>query len=262
MSKSPKSALMSGARQAACWINLFSPLAAEIVAQAGYDSVMIDCEHGPGSVMDVIAVMQALQGSGCAPLVRVPSNDMDWIKRILDAGAQGIMVPSVNSRAEAEAAVAACKYPPQGKRGMAATIVRASGYGADWRAYAKSANDEILVICQIESGAAVAAVEEIAAVEGVDMLFIGPFDLSASVGHLGEPDHPEVLEMIEQVEAAAKSAGKLLGSIPSEARPSRDLFQKGYGLVVADCDVVLLREAASAGASALRNAANMRKTGN
>ena len=255
MPKPLKSELFAGSRHATCWINLFSPLASEIVAQAGYDSMMIDCEHGPGSVMDVITVMQATQGSGCAPVVRVPSNDMDWIKRVLDAGAMGVMVPNVNSKTEAEAAVAACKYPPLGKRGMAATIIRASGYGKDWRSYAENSNDEILVICQIESGAAVDAVEEIAAVEGVDMLFIGPFDLSASVGYLGQPDHPEVLALIERVEAAAKAAGKLLGTIPSEARPSELLYEKGYQMVVADCDVLLLRDAAQSSCAALKKAA-------
>ena len=157
-----------------CWLHLFSPLAAEIMAQAGYDCVMIDLEHGAGTLMDAISLMHAVQGRDCAPLIRVPSNDPDWIKRALDTGAAGIMIPAIGSAAEAEAAVGACRYPPQGHRGMAPTIVRASGFGSDWRTYVETSAEDLLVICQVETGGAVAEAAGIAAIEGVDMLFIGP----------------------------------------------------------------------------------------
>lgn len=237
------------------WCELFSPAAAEIMATAGYDCAMIDLEHGAGDLDQAMAVMRAMQASGCTPLVRVPANDPVWIKRLLDGGAQGVMIPAVNSAEEAEAAVAACHYPPRGVRGMAAPIVRASGYGRDWQGYVKEIAESLLVVCQIESGAAVAAAGDIASVEDLDMLFIGPFDLSASLGYMGEPDHPEVRAAIAEAEQAAKTHGRLLGGIPTPERPPQALYEAGYDLVLADIDIVFLREAARSGVAALRAAA-------
>jgi len=249
-----KPLLAQGERMTGCWVNLFSPLASEILARAGYSCVMIDLEHGPGSVLDAIAVMQAIQGHSCRPLLRVPSNDPVWIKRVLDAGVQGLMVPGVNSIEEAEAAVSSCRYPPYGTRGVAPSIVRASNYGSDLESYMAREGQDLLTICQIESPAAVNAVEGIAEVEGLDMLFIGPYDLSASMGHLNEPDHPEARDAIARTEAAARAAGKWLGGIPTPQRSAADLYRDGYSLVIGDCDVVLMRESASLGAAALRDA--------
>ncbi len=152
-----KPGLVPGRPAFGCWLHLFSPLAAEIVAQAGYDCVMIDLEHGSGSLMDAIALMHAVQGQDCAPLLRVAANDTVQIKRALDTGIAGIMVPAVSSVAEAEAAVAACRYPPRGRRGMAPTIVRASNYGVEWQSYVERAEQELLIICQIESRQSLAA---------------------------------------------------------------------------------------------------------
>jgi 4-hydroxy-2-oxoheptanedioate aldolase len=230
-------------------------LAAEIVSQAGYDCVMIDLEHGPGSVLDAIGQMQAIQGRDCTALLRVPENSPLWLKKVLDAGVGGVMVPAVNSATEAKAAVAACRYAPRGMRGMAATVVRASNYGADWKDYIGRAEAELLILCQIESRAAVEAAADIAGVDGVDMIFVGPFDLSASLGHLGQPDHPEVRAAIAAVEKAAKAAGKLLGAIPTPERSAKDLYDAGYDLVLADSDVALLRDGTRRGCQALREAA-------
>jgi len=238
-----------------CWLEMCSPIAAEIVAQAGYDSVLIDLEHGPGSILDAVSLMHAVQGSACAPLIRVPTNDPVVLKRVLDIGVAGVMVPSVNTAAEATAAVSACRYPPKGIRGMAASIVRASGYGAHWREYTAAADDTLLIMCQIESAKAVDNAAAIAAVEGVDMLFIGPFDLSASLGHFGEPDHPDVRKRIAEIEAAAKQAGRALGGIPTPGRTAEDLLAAGYRLILADADVGLLGETARTRVKALRDAA-------
>lgn len=239
-----KPRLRSGERAFGCWLELVSPLGAEIVAQAGYDCVLIDLEHGPGSLTDALVALQAIQATAAAPLLRVPANDPVWIKRVLDLGLAGVMIPAVDSAAEAEAAVAACRYPPRGRRGMAAPVARAAGFGAEWKRYVEIADEALLVICQIESRAAVEAAEAIAAVEGLDLLFIGPFDLSANVGHLGEPDHPEVAEMIASVEAAAKAAGKLLGAIPTPERDVGALLKAGYDLILPDVDSLLLRDSA------------------
>ncbi|MDX1402232.1 MAG: aldolase/citrate lyase family protein, partial [Kiloniellales bacterium] len=192
---------------------------------------------------EAVSVMQAV-GGNCGTLVRAPSNDPVWIKRILDIGAEGVMIPAVNSAEEANAAARACHYAPRGMRGMAPTIVRASGYGADWKSYVERIEEEVLVICQIESAAAIENVDAIASVEDVDLLFIGPFDLSASLGFLGQPDHPTVLKAVETVEAAAKAHRKHLGSISTPGRSTKDLLQAGYNLIVPDADLLLLRDAA------------------
>ena len=251
MSDCLKARMRAGSVMVGCWIHLFDKLASEIVGQAGYDFAMIDLEHGPGEVMDAISVMQAL-GADCPALVRVPGNDPLWIKRILDAGAEGVMIPSVNSREEAEAAATACHYAPRGMRGMAAVIARAATYGVDWQDYVRRIEEEVLVICQIETREAVANVAEIAAVGDVDLLFVGPFDLSGSMGHLGEPDHPEVRAAIGQVEDAAKAAGKLLGGIATPGRAAEELAAAGYDLILQDSDLSLLRESARASAAHLR----------
>ena len=246
--------MKNGRAAGGCWLTLFSPMVAEIVAQAGYDCVMIDMEHGPGSTLDAIALMQAVQGRACTALLRVPENSPVWLKRVLDAGVAGVMIPAVHTPEDAAAAVDACRYAPRGTRGMAATVVRASQYGAEWKDYIGRADDQLLVICQIESRAAVTAAAEIAGIDGVDMVFIGPFDLSASLGHLGDPDHGEVREAILSVETAAKAAGKLLGGIPTPGRSAAELFAAGYDLVLADSDVGLLRDAARDGCQALHDA--------
>jgi 2-keto-3-deoxy-L-rhamnonate aldolase RhmA len=231
---------------------MFSPIAAEVVAQAGYDCVLIDLEHGPGWYLDMLPLIHAIQGHPCAPLVRVPSNDPVALKKVLDIGVAGVMVPSVDTAEQAEAAVAACRYPPKGNRGMAVGIVRASDYGARTKEYLTEAEDALMIMCQIESAEAVSNAREIAAIEGVDMLFIGPYDLSASLGHLGEPDHPEARAAIAEIEAAAKSAGVKLGTIPTPERDAALLAKAGYSLVMVDSDVIMLRDAARSSLAALR----------
>ena len=221
-----------------------SPIATEIIAGAGYDCLLIDLEHGPGTYTDAIHQLHAMNGSGCATLIRVPANDEVEIKKALDLGIDGIMIPAVDSVAEAEAAVAACRYPPKGRRGMAASMVRASGYGKDWRTYVAEADERLLRICQIESASALDAIEEIAAVEGIDLLFIGPSDLSANLGYIGEPDHPTVREAIDRIEVAAQSAGKLMGTIPTEGRGLEALIAAGHSLVLPDADSMFLRSSA------------------
>jgi 2-keto-3-deoxy-L-rhamnonate aldolase RhmA len=247
-----KARFAAGERAVGCWLNLCSPIAAEIVAQAGYDAVLIDMEHGPGSYHDALRLLQAVAGHPAAPMARVPVNDAVPIKRTLDVGVSGIMIPAVDSVEEAHAAVAACRYAPRGNRGMAASIVRAADYGARWRDYVAEIDERLLIMCQIESAAAVEAAADIAAVDGVDLLFIGPFDLSAALGYLGQPDHPDVRARIGDVEAAAKAAGKRLGGIVTDERDAAALFAAGYDLVMSDADVGLLRDGAAANLAAAR----------
>jgi len=247
-----KDSINAGRPALGCWLEMFSPIAAEIVAQAGYDCVLIDMEHGPGWHLDAVALLHASQGRGCAPLMRVPANDPVVIKRALDLGIAGIMIPAVNTVEQARDAVASCRYAPRGRRGMAASIVRASDYGARWRDYVAEADESLLVMAQIESAEAVGNAAAIAAVEGIDMLFIGPFDLSASMAHLGAPDHGDVRAAIGEIEAAARQAGVLLGGIPTPERSAARLREAGYALILADADVALLRDAARASLDAMR----------
>jgi 4-hydroxy-2-oxoheptanedioate aldolase len=233
------------------WLGLADPGVAELLAHSGYDFVIIDQEHGPGSITDAVALLRACGCAQCPAVVRVPWNDQVYLKRILDAGASSIMVPMIESPEEAQAAVAACRYPPAGRRGYAAPAMRCSNYGfiEDYRA---RANDELLLMAQIESAAAAAQAEAIVAVDGIDMGFIGVNDMGGSIGRLEQLDRPEVRALVEQAEAAIRRAGKLLGSVPSSGAGSVELFAKGYDLVAGAGDVPLLREAAKADLARVR----------
>lgn len=247
-----KARMKNGEAAHGFWFKTMSTMAAEVLADAGYDCCMIDLEHGPGDYLSALQAMQAMRAGTCAPLIRIPVLSRVEIKRALDIGAHGVMAPSVNNRADAEEAVRACRYAPRGVRGMAATIVRATNYGRTWRDYIKHADDDVLLICQIESREAIEKLDEIAGTEGVDMLFIGPMDLSADLGHLGEPEHPENLAAIAKVEAAAKRHGKLLGTIPTATRDAKSLIAKGYAMIIGDSDVGLLRDGAAKSLSQLK----------
>ena len=222
-----KRRLKAGERTAGAWLQLCSPIAAEIMADAGFDWLLIDMEHGHGDYQTLLAQLQAIEGSGTAPLVRVQANDVAVIKRVLDLGAYGVMIPWVSGRRECEAAVSACKYPPEGIRGMAGSH-RAAGFGRFAAEYWKRANAEILVIVQIETAEALREVDAMLTVPGVDMVFVGPTDLSAAVGHVGDPKHPEVVEAIAAIERAARKAGVALGTISRSWDEARVLYARGY----------------------------------
>jgi 2-dehydro-3-deoxyglucarate aldolase/4-hydroxy-2-oxoheptanedioate aldolase len=237
-----KRSVKAGRKAVGAWAQLCSPLATEILARAGFDWLLIDMEHAPGDMMTLISQFQAMNGSGVSPVVRVPWSDLVWIKRVLDAGAYGLMIPYVNTREEAVMALRACKYPPLGIRGIAGSP-RAAGYGRDVAGYLKRANDEIFIMLQVETPQAVENLEEIAKVPGVDALFIGPMDLSTSMGHFGNPAHPEVQAMIASVEGKAKKLGMPLGTISGGWDQAKTLFDRGYQLITVLSDSVLLSKA-------------------
>jgi 2-keto-3-deoxy-L-rhamnonate aldolase RhmA len=232
-----KRMLQEGKKTAGAWSQLCNPMATEILAQAGFDWILIDMEHGPGDVLTLVSQLQAMNGSGVASIVRAPWNDFVMIKRILDAGAHGVLVPYVNSRADAEAAVKACKYPPQGIRGIAGSP-RAAGFGQNPKDYFTRANDEVLVAVQIETHQAAMKVDEILEVPGVDMLFIGPMDLATSMGFLGNPGHPDVQAVIAQVEAKVFKAKKPLATISGSWDQAKALYDKGYQFITLMADGV------------------------
>ena len=226
-----KRMLKEGKKPAGAWLQLCSPMSAEILSRAGFDWLMIDMEHGPGDVLTLISQLQGMNGSDAIPLVRAPWNDFVAIKRILDAGVYGVMIPYINNRADAESAVRACKYPPEGIRGIAGSP-RAAGYGQSGKAYFSRANDEILIIAQIETATAVSNLDEILAVPGIDVIFIGPMDLATSMGHLGNPSNPDVQAMIAKAEAKVLKAKKVLGTISGSWEQAKELYQRGYQVIM------------------------------
>ena len=184
-------------------------------------------------------------------MVRVPWNDPVFLKRLLDQGPDGVMIPMVESGEAARAAVAACHYPPVGNRGWAAGVARAARYGFD-EEYTRSTSKELVIACQIESVAAVENVESIASVEGVDVIFIGRNDLAADSGHILDLDHPDVEAMVNRVEVTARRYGKKLGTVPNAKRPFQALFADGYDMVASGADTSFLRRGAAEEIAAYR----------
>ncbi|NIJ09634.1 4-hydroxy-2-oxoheptanedioate aldolase [Sphingomonas vulcanisoli] len=210
-----KRAIRSGTQQIGLWCTLSTAFTAEAVAGAGFDWLLLDTEHSPGDVLTVMAQLQALAGyPDVSAVVRPATNDPVLIKRFLDIGAQTLLIPYVQSADEARAAVAAVRYPPAGIRGVSA-LTRATQFGRA-KEYAASAGDEIALLVQIETQAGLDALKEIAAVDGVDGVFIGPGDLAASLGYIGQLDHPAVVAAVEdaitRIVATGKPAGILTGN--------------------------------------------------
>ena len=213
------------------------------MSQAGFDWLMIDMEHGPGDMLSLIAQLQAMKGTKTAALVRVPWNDFVTIKRILDTGVHGLLIPYVNTREEAESAVRACGYPPLGIRGVAGSP-RAQVYGQNVQAYLQQANDEVLLITAVETPTAVTNLEDILGVDGVDGIFIGPMDLATNMGHLGDPRHPEVQEAIAEIEGKVLESGKVLATISGSWEQAQRLYGRGYQMVMLMADGVSLAKLA------------------
>lgn len=216
-----KAALLEGRRQLGLWCTLSSPFATEVVAGSGYDWLLLDTEHSPGDPLTVLPQLQVIAGyPGVSAVVRPAANDAVLIKRFLDAGAQTLLIPYVQSAEEAEAAVRATRYPPHGIRGVSA-LTRATRFGRI-PGYFDKADREICVILQIETQDALARIEEIAAVPGVDALFIGPADLAASLGYGANQGHPDmraaVITAVQRIKRAGKPAGLLTGDSALQAQ--------------------------------------------
>ncbi len=249
-----KSRLRAGRKSLGLWLAMGSPAAAEIVGLAGYDFALIDLEHGPGDIENAVAQMQAMSAAPTTALVRVATNDHIYIRRALDAGAEGIMVPMVESAGEAAAAVAACRFPPRGIRGSATSLVRAADYGMAEADYIEGFEDNLLILCQIETLKGIENIEEIAGVESIDLLFVGPSDISTVMGFATERDHPEVKTMLSQVETRIKATGKWMGTVPRYGMSPPELFALGYDMVSGGSDSGHIRKAAAAQMKAHREA--------
>ena len=233
-----KRKLQAGQACFGAWMLSTSADMAEILAYAGMDFLLLDHEHGQGSIDQAIGQLRAIKGSDCVGVLRVPSNDYVYIKRALDAGVGGIVVPSVNSAEEARRVVAACRYAPTGVRGAFGGM-RAMKYGFD-PGYYESSFENLLVVIQVENARAIDAIPAIAAVEGIDVIFIGPCDLSATLGKLNQFDDPEVRGQIDRAAKAILGSGKLLGSTAASGKVAKDMAARGYRFIIPGSDATLL----------------------
>ena len=218
--------LRAGPAIQALWHQSASELMVEMAALVGFDTLVIDNEHGPAAVGTTLGLVRAANAGGAQTIVRVPSHSRDDISRTLDTGVDGLLVPMVNSGADARSVVDACRYAPLGSRGVAAGVVRASGYGTD-ADYLARANRTTLLAVQIESGEAIDNLDAILAVEGIDMLFIGPNDLAASLGYLGQPGAPQVVAQVNAARDRILAAGKLIGTVPRPDAGSAPAHRRG-----------------------------------
>ncbi|MFC1571743.1 HpcH/HpaI aldolase/citrate lyase family protein [Candidatus Margulisiibacteriota bacterium] len=238
--KDLKNRLKNNQLSVGSWITLGHPSVAEIMAQADFDWLTIDLEHSAITLDQAQSLIQVIDLSGCTPLVRVGENDPNLIKRVMDAGACGVIIPMVNSKEEAEKAVKAVKYPPIGTRGVG--LARAQGYGFKFDQYKDWVNKESLVIVQIEHIKAIENLEEILNVPGVDGSIIGPYDLSGSMGYPGEFERPEVQEALKRYEDICSKMNKPKGIhvVQPDAAKANRYIKSGYSLLAFGVDMLFL----------------------
>ncbi|CAH2603162.1 4-hydroxy-2-oxo-heptane-1,7-dioate aldolase [Rhodovastum atsumiense] len=229
-------------------LGLFSTLAStelvELFSGCGFDWILIDTEHSPNELPNVISQLRALNGTGVSPIVRPAWSDMVLVKRVLDAGARSLLFPYVQSAEEAALAVSYTRYPPQGVRGVSGAS-RAARYGLD-TGYLRGAADDICVLVQIENEAGLRNLEAIAAVEGVDGVFIGPSDLAASLGHLGNAQHPEVQAAIDDAFRRLRAVGKPCGYLTTNEAEAARRVAEGVDFIAVATDTSIITRAASA----------------
>ena len=243
MSNTFKAALARREPQIGLWLSLGQPYTAELCATAGFDWVLVDGEHGPNDIRTVLGQLQAVAAYPTHPVVRVVEGQTALIKQTLDLGAQTLLVPMVDTAEQARALVSACRYPPQGVRGIGAAVARVSRWAAR-PGYLDEANDEVCLLVQAETVTALANLEAICAVEGVDGVFIGPADLSASMGHRGNAGHPDVLAAIERAITTIVASGKAAGILQTDATLAKRYLELGATFVAVGIDVSLLAGAA------------------
>lgn len=233
-----KRAILNRELQIGLWSHLCSYVSTEVIGGSGFDWIVIDTEHSPNETSTVHQQLQALGESGTQAVVRVAWNDHVLIKRVIDLGAQTLLIPTVEDAAEARAAVAATRYPPAGIRGFTG-LSRASRFGRVKDYHARAA-EQICVLVQVETQKGLDQIEAIAAVDGVDGLFIGPGDLSAALGHLGQPGHPAMQPVFHDALARIQAAGKPAGILTGDDKLAHEYIERGYVFVAVGADIALL----------------------
>jgi 4-hydroxy-2-oxoheptanedioate aldolase len=221
------------------WLSMANTYTAEIAGHIGFDWLLIDGEHAPNDIQTIMTQLQVLRASTSPVIVRPPIGQVHLIKQYLDMGVQSFLIPMVESREQAELMVRAVRYPPHGVRGVGAGSARASYFGT-LDNYTATANDQICLILQIESLAAIAALDDIALVEGVDCLFIGPSDLSADMGFLGNPYAPEVQSVIEDAIGRIRARGKAVGVYMSDRTYAKRYLELGANMIAIGSDAAVL----------------------
>jgi 4-hydroxy-2-oxoheptanedioate aldolase len=242
-----KQALARQERQVGLWCGLANPVAAEILGGAGFDWIVIDGEHAPNDITTLLPQLQAMRGGTAEPVFRVPWNDMVIIKRALDVGARSLLIPFVQNAEEARKAVAATRYPPMGIRGVS-VAPRANDYGRVQN-YHRNAHLDTCVLVQLETRDALKEIEAVAAVDGVDGIFIGPSDLAAAFGHLGNPKDSEVQAAIKDAAQRIRATGKSAGFLTGNPDDAEAMFAAGYNFTAVGSDVGLLARNAEATAA-------------
>jgi 4-hydroxy-2-oxoheptanedioate aldolase len=246
-----KQALKDGKLQLGLWHSLASHLVAEILAGAGFDWILLDMEHAPNELPMVLSQLQALKGGTAHPVVRVPWNDPVIVKRVMDAGAQSVLIPYVETEEEARRAVMSVRYPPEGFRGFAGQA-RASRFGRI-KGYHAAANAEICLLLQVETKLGLDNLEKIASVEGVDGVFVGPGDLSAALGYLGQQNHPEIVKTIDDMIERIGKAGCAPGILTGDAELAQHYIDQGCLFAAVGTDLGLLTRSADQLAAKFRD---------
>jgi 2-keto-3-deoxy-L-rhamnonate aldolase RhmA len=241
MTISLRARLQAGELLVGTVVSVTAPEVAEILAGCGFDWLFIDGEHGPLSFHEAQMLLQA--AGNCPCLVRVPAGEEAWIKKALDIGADGVIVPQVHTAEQAEQIVRLCKYPPEGNRGVG--VARAHGYGARFEDYVTQANEQLAVVVQAESEVAVKNIRAIASIPGIDAVLVGPYDLSASLGRMGQVSHPEVRTAIDTIAENCEAAGVRLGVFGASAEAVQPYIDAGFTLVAVAMDTMFLAQAAS-----------------
>lgn len=241
--KNLKDKILSGDAVHGCWINLASTVSAEIVGRAGFDWLLLDLEHGAGDVAIMYQQLQVLSGSSSTPIVRTDDLSRPKVQRILDAGAMGIMFPQIQEPHEADLAIRMMYYPPRGIRGMA-KMVRATGFGRTANEYTGNLEKNLVGVIQIETLEALQQIEGIAATEGVDVLFVGPSDLTLALGIFGKLDHPLYQQALSDVARAAKKHGKATGVLMLDINEYEMYYQLGYRFLACGADSMFVTRGA------------------
>ena len=241
--KNLKQRLKNGETLHGCWLNLGSSLTAEIVGLSGFDWALIDLEHGAGTEKDVLTQLQSLEATPAGVIVRVESSESQRIHRVLDMGAEGIMCPKVNSPEEARKVVSGLHYPPHGHRGVA-KMVRATQFAQNFDDYYQNSRENLLGIVQIETAEVLNHLDEVANLDGVDVLFIGPADLSMELGIFGRFDHPIFKEAVQETIAAAQKAGKATGILFFNPEEYHNYHQLGIRLIACGADATFVANGA------------------
>ncbi len=238
-----KDALAKGEIQFGCWVALADPYSAEVMGQAGFDWLVVDGEHGPNDLRSILAQLQVLAATDAHPVVRVPVGETWILKQVLDAGAQTVLVPMVQSADQARQLVRDVRFPPHGDRGVGYALARASRFGtiAD---YGTSADAQICLLVQVENRKGLAALDEVLTLDGVDGVFIGPADLAADMGHMGNAEHPEVQDAIMDALRRIAAAGKAPGILSTQDAMTDAAIAAGARFVAVGADVLLLGQAA------------------